>query len=141
MCEKAKRGPCRDPAIPIAGAAAIRPITDDDLEFDCDVPTVYDDAFDVFKGLSCDAVTKEEREGYLSEVPTNQNQGPSVHPTEDIPRYLYLTEGVEDNDGDNDKLSPITVREQRAAGARRIFGLKPFTDQHHMGDQTDQAAP
>ena len=41
--ERVGAGPVRDPQIPAAGEVDTRPVTDDDLGLDVDVPTAYDD--------------------------------------------------------------------------------------------------
>ena len=75
---RAGAGPARDPMIPAAGVADTRPVTDDDLELDIDVPSKYEDnsrsidvddrvaieeeTIGILGALGRQAVTKEERE-------------------------------------------------------------------------------
>ena len=54
-----------------------------------------------------------------------------------FPDTAHLTETA-DNDGFEDRLSPVIVREQRVAKARRIFGLNE--PQRSRGDHADQKA-
>ena len=128
--EHAGAGPRRDFAIHVGGETDRRPITDDDLGLYIDVPTAYDEAlqgehtFGTFRGLGR-AATKEEKGGDSSQPPLKHHLD------------VIDLEEERDNDGYDDPLSRVTVREQRVAKARRIFGLK---SQRSRGDQADQAA-
>ena len=52
---------------------------------------------------------------------------------------MDITQDVEDNDGYNDQVSLIIVREQRVAKVRRTLGFKSSKDQRNRGDQADQS--
>ena len=57
--------------------------------------------------------------------------------TEHLPDFIGLDDEVDTNDGWDGNLSPVTVREQRVARARKLFGFTmPKQD---LGDQVDQA--
>lgn len=73
----------------------------------------------------------EEKGGYTAVTP-NQIQNPSP---EDVVDVIELENN--ENGGCVDPLSPINIREQRVAKARRALGLK---SQRDRGDQADQAA-
>ena len=121
------------------------------MDLDIDVPTVYDgdhedlvddigkvvtedETLGILRGLGRgSAATKEER---LSVVP------PQNSPNLDIvegtaPDLIDLTEP---QDGFTDQLSPVSVREQRVAKARRVLGLKASHQQVDRGDQADAGA-
>ena len=59
---------------------------------------------------------------------------PAAPQKQQNPDLIDLTE--EDQDGSEDRLSPITVREQRVACARKVFGL--HKDRVDRGDQAGQ---
>ena len=76
------------------------------------------------RAVGNEVATKEENEG--------DTHLPNRTP---VPYAVDLTED-EDNDCYEDRLSPVIVREQRVAKARRIFGLNQV--QHSRGDQVHQ---
>lgn len=116
--QRAGAGPCRDPPIPVSGAADGAYITDD-LGLDIDVPTTCDEAIPQEESLGTfgclgRAVTKDDK-GAETEVCAIKNQDQNSQldvidlETEDIDGYEY-------------RLPPINVREQRVTRARRVLG-------------------
>ena len=76
------------------------------------------------RSTSVDVAAKDER--WVGYPPPNQ-------PNPDLINFAG-----EDQDGVEDKLSPITIREQRVARARTTFG--PHKDRIDRGDQVNQTA-
>ena len=140
---RAKAGPVRDPAIPAAGEADRDPIIDN-LDLDADVgavsaPGVISTPVPDAIRAPDEVVTEEETLGIMrgdARAVTKEEGGDTPQDT-NLPDLVDITGGEEDNDGFIDRRSPITVREQRIAKARRVLGLK---EQEDRGDQADQAA-
>ena len=105
--ERAKAGPCRDPAIFAAGRADLRPIIDDDLGLDADVrfevgartpaeeeedrATIEEETPGIRKNLGR-VVTKEEEEHDNAVPPASQTSQEELH-------IIDPTEDLQDNDG------------------------------------------
>lgn len=127
--QHAKVVPHRGPAIPAAGVVDGDPNIDD-IDLDINVPdggrvAAEDETLGIPRGDGT-VFAKEENGGH---TPRN-------------PQHLFdsvdLTDDAGDNDGFLGRSFPITVREQRVARARRVFG--PRAQLQERGDQVDQAA-
>ena len=121
-------GPRRDPATPAAGVADGDPIIYDNIELDRDIEpdswvVIEDETHGVLRGDGHEVATQE---------------GKGCDTLQNVQDTIGLMEETQDIDGLLDRLSPVTVRGQRVAKARRILCLNK--GHHPRGGQADQAA-